>query len=118
MIEGLSLLIKDAKTKGRIQSIQILVNMTLTHLLFVDDVILFGLDIFDEWRAFDVLLDTFCAAPGMCISLEKSSFLFSDLELEVQRSIHCLLPYKMEPISNGFKYLSYYIKPLGYLVKD
>ena len=92
--------------------------MTLTHLLFVDDVILFGLDTFDEWRAFDVLLDTFCAASGMCISLEKSGFLFNDLELEVQTSIQCFLPYKMDPISNGFKYLGYYIKPLGYLVKD
>ena len=91
--------------------------MALTHRLFVDDVILFGMGIVDEWMAFDVILETFCAASGMCISLEKYGFLFSDLELGVQRSIQSFLPYKMEPILHGFKYLGYYIKPLGYKVK-
>ena len=29
-----------------------------------------------------------------------------------------VLPYQMELISSGFKYLSYFIKPLGYRVCD
>ena len=28
------------------------------------------------------------------------------------------MPYKMEPIVAGFKYLGYYLKPLGYGIKD
>ena len=118
VIEELSLLLKDAKEKGRIRGIKISANMTLTNLLFVDNVVLFCIGTVDEWMAFDVILETFCAASGMFISLEKSGFLFSDLELGVQRSIHSFLPYKMEPILNGFKYLGYFIKSLGYKVKD
>ena len=29
-----------------------------------------------------------------------------------------MLPYKMEPIVSGFKYLGYFLKPLGYKVSD
>ena len=28
------------------------------------------------------------------------------------------LPYKMDPITTGFKYLGYYLKPLGYKFSD
>ena len=42
VIEGLSLLIEDAQTNGRIKGISISSQLSLTHLLFVDDVILFG----------------------------------------------------------------------------
>ena len=68
--------------------------MILSHLLFVDDVVLFGIGTLVEWIAFEVILETFCSASGMCISLEKYGFLFSDLELGVQRSIQSFSPYK------------------------
>ena len=42
VIEGLSLLITDAKNNGLIRGIQISSSLALTHLLFVDDVILMG----------------------------------------------------------------------------
>ena len=53
--------------------------MTLNHLLFVDDVVLFGTGTVDEWMDFDVILETFYSTLGMCISIEKLGFLFSDL---------------------------------------
>ena len=72
VIEGLILLIRDAKEKGRIRGINISANMTLNHLLFVDDAVLFGIGTVEEWMDFDVILETFCPESGMCISLEKS----------------------------------------------
>ena len=54
VIEGLSILIEDAKRNGKIKGIKILSQLFLTHLLFVDDVILFGLGTFEEWIAFKV----------------------------------------------------------------
>ena len=72
VIEGLSLLIEDAKRNGRIKGIKISSQLFLTHLLFVDDVILFGLGSFEEWMAFKVILDTFCEASSMRINMEKS----------------------------------------------
>ena len=88
--------------------------MDITHLLFVDDVILFGLGIVDEWIAYKEALDLFWSATGMSVSLEKSSFLFDDVDEEIRLHISALLPFKMDPIYTGFKYLGYHIKPLGY----
>jgi len=42
VIEGLSLLIADARDHGLIKDIKISSTLALTHLLFVDDVILLG----------------------------------------------------------------------------
>ena len=65
-----------------------------------------------------MILETFCVASGMCISVDKSGFLFNELEVGVLESIRLFMPYNFEPIHQGFKYLGYYIKPLGYGVKD
>ena len=72
VIEGLSLLIEDAKDNGKIRGIKISPQLSLTHLLFVDDVIMFEVGSFEEWMAFKVILETFCEASGMRINLEKS----------------------------------------------
>ena len=93
-------------------------QLSLTHLLFVDDVILFGTGTFEEWVSFKVILDNFCAASSMCINMGKSYFLFNNVEEGILNRISCSLYYKYDHISLGFRYLGYFIKPLGYLVKD
>ena len=99
VIEGLSLLIEDAKRNGKIKGIKISSHLFLTHLLFIDDVILFGLDSFEEWMAFKVILDTFCEASGMRINMDKSCFLHNDLDAALLRRITGLLPYTFEHLS-------------------
>ena len=96
VIEGLSLLIEDANRNGKIKGIKISSQLFLTHLLFVDDVILFGLGSFEEWMAFKVILDTFCEASGMCININKSCFLHNDLDEALLRRIFGLLPYRFD----------------------
>ena len=59
VIEGLILLIDDACRNGLIKGIKISHQLSLTHLLFVDDVILYGFGTCEEWAAFKVILDTF-----------------------------------------------------------
>ena len=56
VIEGLSLLIKDARENGLIRGIKISSALALTHLLFVDDVILLGTGTLHEWMAFEFIL--------------------------------------------------------------
>ena len=118
VIEGLSLLIEDARTNGRIKGIIISPQLSLIHLLFVDDVILFDTGTFEEWVDFKVILDNFCAASGMCINMDKSYFLFNNVEEGILNRISHSLSFKYDHISLGFKYLGYFINPLGYLVKD
>ena len=118
VIEGLSLLIADAKRNGLIKGIKISEHLALTHLLFVDDGILFGMGTLEDWIAFKVILDTFCAASGMKINLDKSSFLHSDLDDAVLRRISDIIPYRFAHLNLGFTYLGFFLKPSGYLVKD
>ena len=101
VIEGLSLLIKDAQNNGKIMGIRISSHLSLTHLIFVDDVILFGSGTVEEWVAFKVILDTFCLAPGMCINLEKSRFLFNNVDEGILNRISHTLTFKYDHIFLG-----------------
>ena len=81
-------------------------------------VIIFDIGTFEEWVAFKVILDTFCAASGMCINMDNSCLLFNNVDEGILNRISYTLSFKYGHISLGFKYLGYFIKPLGYLVKD
>ena len=118
VIEGLSLLITDSRENGLIRGIQISSALALTHLLFVDDVILLGTGTFLDWMAFEIILSTFRKASGMSISVDKSGFLYNNVDEDILSEISMVLPYKMDPISTGFKYLGYFITPMGYKVND
>ena len=118
VIEGLSLLISDAREHGLIRGIKISSTLALTHLLFVDDVILLGTSTLPEWIAFEVILSTFCKASRMCISMDKSCFLYNNMDVDILTDISWVQPYKMETIVSGFKYLGYYLKPLAYKISD
>ena len=102
-------MIEDAKRIGKIKGIKISSNFSLTHLLFVDDVILFGLGSYEEWEVFKVILDTFCEASGMSININKSCFLHNGLDETLLRRINGLLPYISDFISKGFVYLGYFL---------
>ena len=65
-------MIKDARDNGLIRGIKFSPALTLTHLLFVDDVILMGMGSIQDWLAFESLLDCFCKASGMHINADKS----------------------------------------------
>ena len=118
VIEGITMLINDVQKKGMVKGINISSSLSLTHLLFVDDVVLFGNETLDEWKAFDVLLDIFFSTSGMSISVDKFSFLYNELDEEVLDRISSIMPYKMDPIQVGFKYLGYYLNPLSYGIND
>ena len=118
VIEILSLLIEDAKRSGKIKGIKISSHFHLTHLLFVDDVILFGLGTVEEWIVFKTILDSFCEASGMLINFAKSCFLHNDLDASLLGSITGFLPFRFAHLNHGFSYLGYFLKPSGYLVKD
>ena len=117
-IEGLCLLTKDAQNNGKIRGIKISPQLSLTHLLFVYDVIMFGTGTFEEWVAFKVILDTFCASSGMHINMDKTCFLYKNMDEGILNRISGSLSFKYEHITKGFNYHGYYLKPLGYLVKD
>ena len=117
-IESLSLLIKHTQHDGLIRGFKVSSSLYLTHFLFVDDVLLFGVGTVEEWQHFKILLDLFFLATGMSISEEKSSFLYNEIDDIVRDSVVDILTFKMDPLSMGFKYLGFYLKPMGYHAND
>ena len=84
----------------------------------MDDVIFMGTGSLHEWAAFDVILETFCKASGMSISLEKSVFLYNNIPASDVMNFSRIIPYQKLTIITGFKYLGFFIKPLGYRTRD
>ena len=68
IIESLSRIILDAQQKGLIKGFQYSPDLSITHLLFVDDVLLFGIGTVSEWKAYKYALDLFCSATGMYVN--------------------------------------------------
>ena len=93
-------------------------HLSLMHLFFVDDVILIGAGTIDEWSAYKGALDLFCGVSGMSVSPLKSSFLYQNVDSVFRGKLAELFPFKMDPITVGFKDLGFYLKPLGYHTSD
>lgn len=84
IIEGLSLLINQAKSYGTIKGIKFSNTVTLTHTLFVDDVLIFGDGSLLEWLHYKYLINLFCGVSGMTINPRKSSFGFHIINQDAQ----------------------------------
>ena len=68
LIEGLSRMIISEKDAGTLHGINISKELAITHLLFVDDIILFGNCTKEEWEVLHKIFDIFCSATGMNIN--------------------------------------------------
>ena len=72
---------------GRIIGIHLTSNMSITHILFVDDVVLFGHGTYEEWINFRHVIDLFTTASGMAISMEKYYFLINNVSNDVMEQV-------------------------------
>jgi len=111
VVEGLS---KDIEVKVRekkLTGLLVAKGTCITHLLFVDDVILFGSGNIAEWEVFKEILTLFCKATGMAFSPQKSSFLEVGWEGEDLVLLKLILPFEVKPVEDGFKYLECFLKP-------
>jgi hypothetical protein len=79
VVDDLSRLIVQAIERNLIKGIKLSQAVSISHLLFVDDVILFGAGLVQEVKAWANILDIFCKATGMQISATKSMILTSAL---------------------------------------
>ena len=118
VMEGLSVLIKNAKDRGELQGLQINDILHLTHLLFVDNVLIFLNGTRHDSVHFDLLLKHFCRATGMAPNSTKSTIILTGYSgLEQGTSLN-LFDFVCTNIKDGLKYLGYHIKPNDYKIKD
>lgn len=88
--------------------------MSLSHLLFVDDVLLFYFG--DEYNLGKTLefLDLFCAGIGMEVNYKKSSCYRYNINRTLYNGLDTFNPFDKYDLGDDFKYLGYFLKPNNY----
>ena len=115
--EGLSRAIRAAKVEGRFAGIQIASHLNVTHLLFVDDVLIFCSGCRGDTRALQEILALFTKATGMEINFGKSSLTIHLLRLEEEAELR-LFPIITAGLDAGLKYLGFSLKANMYQKQD
>lgn len=118
IIEGLSLLIGKARNEKTFNGVKIIRDLSITHLLFVDEAVMFGSDSVEDWKVLADLLNLFCSATGMLISPGKSIFICNIQNNPVLTEVQNFLPFQATELDGGIKYLGYFIKPICYKIHD
>lgn len=116
--EGLSRAIKVVKAQGQFKGVQIAQNLFITHLLFVDDVMIFCSGTRGDTRALQEILEIFSKATGMEINAEKSTLsthLMRPVEVE---ELTRVCPFNTAGLDEGLKYLGFSLKANIYMKKD
>ena len=93
-------------------------TLTLTHLLFVDDVLLFCDGLRRDDSKLKEILNLYCTTTYMMVDMQKYSFSFNDMAKDQIKSIQHLFLYQLMDFQLGFKYLGFYIKPNDSEISD
>eukprot|EP00253_Pinus_taeda_P015318 PITA_15318 len=70
--EGLSRLIHRARRTNKLKGIEVAINLYITHLLFVDDILIFSNGSHEELKEYKNIIDLFMKATGMQLNYGKS----------------------------------------------
>jgi hypothetical protein len=84
IVEGLSRLLYHSRMEGFIKRVRVMISDVSTNILFVDVVLLFGEGTVREWRNSRNILNIFCQAIGIEVSIEKYIMLSNELSREVE----------------------------------
>lgn len=117
-VEGFSRMFEKESLEGRREGIKIYIVTRITHLLFVDDAILFRRGTLREWQDFKDLLDKFYEATCIRASDSKSCFIKCGVEEHSLDQIKNLFPFKIDYRDTSIKYLGNYLKPNNYLKEN
>ena len=74
VIEELNRLIDKSKLDGSTKGISFSKNLSISHLLFVDNIMIFGLGSLNECRAYHSLIMNFCYVLRLSINIKKHPY--------------------------------------------
>ena len=77
----------------------------VTHLLFIDDIIIFSDGLRRELNKLTKILDIHCTRLGMAVNEKKSSIMDEDIGEDEMSYIRSKLPYTGMRMDEGLKYL-------------
>lgn len=116
--EGLIRFIIKAKNEVDFRGIDISLGLSITHLLFVDDILIFcdGSRRSLHWLADGI--DLFHKATGMMINAEKSTVNWANLSMEDIRILGSYFRFHCRELDARVKYLGFSLKPNEYRRRD
>eukprot|EP00253_Pinus_taeda_P026585 PITA_26585 len=118
VMDALSRLIDSAKRNGDFSGLRITNECSLTHLLFVDDVMIFLDGSIRDSRSFSNIINLFSSATGMLANHSKSYIILSKTSIHESLLAQQCFPYSIHPPDHGLKYLGFRIKPVSSKIID
>ena len=118
VVEGLSLLLKKAHSEGGLIGIVVAQHLQITHLLFLDDVLILCSGRVQYVNTISNILGLFSFATGMEINDGKSTLTTHCMDNEEVRHASVLFPFICASLDEGLKYLGFLLKPNNYLKED
>jgi hypothetical protein len=112
--EGLSRAIGEAKSRGEFQGISISSTLKISHLLFVDDVLIFCNGQKGDADKLKVILDLFGRETWMQINEQNSTISSNNMNEEELECYKGHFPFDQKTLDEGLKYLGFHLKPNCY----
>jgi len=117
-MNSLSIHINKVVTENRCRPIMICRNNFISHILFVDDVLIFAMLCRISWICLSDILERFQRASGLIINKAKSTLFHNDVNMELVNWISELFGIETWSLKEGLKYLGFQLKAKGYSKND
>eukprot|EP00253_Pinus_taeda_P008270 PITA_08270 len=118
IMEGLSGFLASTRERQQIMGIKIAEDFYLTHLLFVDDVLIFLNGSIGDSTALQHAMHLFQMATGMKINVQKSTITTVGCTAHETAFALQRFPFNSLTLADGIKYLGFRLKPIGYKIAD
>eukprot|EP00253_Pinus_taeda_P009779 PITA_09779 len=111
-MNSLSLHINNAVDNRRCSPIRISRHISLSHNLFVDDILLCAMLQQQSWQYLFDIISNFQKATGLIINKHKSKLYYNGTQSDLINIIANMFGIQSHPIQNGITYLDFQLKPL------
>eukprot|EP00253_Pinus_taeda_P002467 PITA_02467 len=118
IMEGLSRLLSSARDRHQLTGIKIADDFFLTHLLFVDDVLIFLNGSIGDTTTLQNAMHLFQQAIGMKVNVQKSTITTVGCTTHELAFASQRFPFISLSLTDGIKYLGFRLKPNGYKIAD
>lgn len=118
IMNGFSCLMDMAWRAGYFTGFSFSNIVSTSHSLFVDDMLIFGMIVRNQWLYLHYMFNHFSVATRLCINKEKSFIIHGPGDGEEISYIASFLGVKKKKAIEGFTYLGYRIKPSTYRNND
>lgn len=113
VMEGLSGLILQERIVGWLLGLKITDQCILSHLPFVDDVLIFISSGIWDLNTFYDIMQLFCTTTGMETNRTKSTITFSACSPQESRHAYQKFPFQSFQLDDKLKYLGFHINSHG-----